>query len=72
MKNNLILSKQKNITVKWLLCQLKKVDWFHRHSQNFSKGGGGSHCVKVRVLVCLDIFKLKRHSIFATCSRLFG
>ena len=33
---------------------------------------GGSHCVKVRVLVCLDIFKLKRHGIFAKCSRLFG
>ena len=33
--------------------------------------GGGSHCVKVRVLVYLDIFKLKRHGIFATCSRLF-
>ena len=42
----------------------------HRRSQDFSKGG--SHCVKVRVLVCLDIFKLKRHGIFATCSRLFG
>ena len=41
----------------------------HRRSQDFSKGG--SHCVKVRVLVCLDIFKLKRHGIFATCSRLF-
>ena len=24
----------------------------------------------MRVLVCLDIFKLKRHGIFATCSRL--
>ena len=34
-------------------------------------GGGGSHSVKVRVLVCLDIFKLKRPGIFATCSRLF-
>ena len=34
--------------------------------------GGGSHCVKVRVLVCLDIFKLRRHGIFATCSGLFG
>ena len=33
---------------------------------------GGSHCVKVRVLVSLDIFMLKRHGIFATCSRLFG
>ena len=42
----------------------------HRRSQDFSKGG--SHCVKVRVLVCLDIFKLKRHSTFATCSRLFS
>ena len=40
----------------------------HRRSQDFSKGG--SHCVKVRVLVCLDIFNLKRHGIFATCSRL--
>ena len=28
----------------------------HRRSQDFSKGG--SHCVKVRVLVCLDIFNL--------------
>ena len=42
----------------------------HRRSHDFSKGG--SHCVKVRVLVCLEIFKLKRDGIFATCSRLFG
>ena len=42
----------------------------HWRSQDFSKGG--SHCVKVRVLVCLDIFKLKRHGIFTTCSGLFG
>ena len=42
----------------------------HRRSPDISKGG--SHCVKVRVLVCLDIVKLKRHGIFATCSRLFG
>ena len=34
---------------------------FHRRSQDFSKGGGGALCVKLRVLVCLDIFKLKRH-----------
>ena len=43
----------------------------HRRSQDFSKRGG-LHCVKVRVLVCLGIFKLKRLGIFATCSRLFG
>ena len=35
----------------------------HRRSQDFSKGG--SHCVKVRVLVCLDIFQ-------AETSRHFG
>ena len=40
----------------------------HRRGQDFSKGG--SHCVKVRVLVCLDIFNLKRHGISATCCRL--
>ena len=34
-------------------------------------GGGGLHSVKVRVLDCLDIFKLKRPGIFATCSGLF-
>lgn len=41
-----------------------------RCRQDFSKWG--LHCVKVRVPVCLDIFKLRCHGIFATCSRLFG
>ena len=36
----------------------------HRRGHDFSKGV--PHCVKVRVLVCLDIFKLKRHGIFDT------
>ena len=46
------------------------LDILHSRSQDFLKGG--SHCVKVRVLVCLHIFKLKRHGISTTCSRLFG
>ena len=43
--------------------ELNSIYRYHRRTQDFSKGG--SHCVKVRVLVCLDIFKLKRHGIFA-------
>ena len=40
-------------------------------SQDFSKGGG-SHCVKVRVLIRLSLWPRYRHCIFATCCRLFG
>ena len=49
--------------------KVKELGLYHRRSQDFSRGRG-SHCVEVRVLVCLEIFKLKRHGIFATCSRL--
>ena len=48
-------------------------DWFvilQGRSQVFSKGG--SHCVKVRVLTRLSLWRRYRHGIFATCSRLFG
>lgn len=44
------------------------------HSQDFSKwgGGGGSHCVKVRVLTRLSLWPIYRHGIFATSCKLFG